>query len=167
MFGSIPAACLAGPGRRGRSGAVAPLRALACLPGWVARRAIALASRWASAVQEPALAGTAPVAGTIRPAVTPETLKELRGPASGVVELPVRLYWSAGSRSFDLTSRHDAADMYEAVLDAASSREDLIRYLDADLLTRVWPVLGMSRAKRAAWENQFPVLRRQRLDAAA
>jgi hypothetical protein len=97
----------------------------------------------------------------------PETLKDLRGPASGVVELPVRLYWSAGSRSFDLTSPHEAADYCEAVLDAASSREDLIRYLDADLLIQVWPILGMSRVKRAAWENQFPVLRRQRLAAAA
>ena len=97
----------------------------------------------------------------------PETLEDLRGPATGVVELPVRLYWSAGSRSFDLTSRHEAADMYEAVLGAASSREDLVRYLDAELLVRVWPVLGMSRAKRAAWESQFPVLRRQRLAVAA
>jgi hypothetical protein len=161
MFGSIPAARLVGPGRMDRSDAAAWPRALACLPG----RAIRWAAARVRAENTPAV--PAPVAGTIRPAVRPETLEDLRGPASGVVELPVRLYWSAGSRSFDLTNRYEAADMYEAVLDAASSREDLVRYLDADLLVRVWPVLGMSRAKRAAWESQFPVLRRQRLAAAA
>ncbi|MGH7733576.1 MAG: hypothetical protein ACREOE_07735, partial [Gemmatimonadales bacterium] len=97
----------------------------------------------------------------------PETLDDLHGPASGPVELPVRLYWSAGSRTFDLDSRHEAADMYEAVLDAAGSRADLAHYLNAGLLVQVWPVLGMNRAKRAAWENRFPVLRQQRLAAAA
>jgi hypothetical protein len=109
----------------------------------------------------------APAPRTLRPVVMPETLEDLRGPASGPVELPVRLYWSAGSRTFDLDSRHEAADMYEAVLDVASSRGDLARYLNAGLLVQVWPVLGMNRAKRAAWENRFPVLRRQRLAAAA
>ena len=109
----------------------------------------------------------APAPRTLRPVVIPETLEDLRGPASGPVELPVRLYWSAGSRTFDLDSRHEAADMYEAVLDVASSRADLARYQNAGLLVQVWPVLGMSRAKRAAWEDRFPVLRRQRLAAAA
>jgi hypothetical protein len=161
MFGSIPAARLAGPGRVSRSDAAAWLRALACLPG----RAVHRAAARVRAAEMPA--ARVPVAGTIRPAVLPETLADLRGPASGVVELPVRLYWSAGSRSFDLAVAHEAADMYEAVLDAASSREDLVRYLDTDLLIRVWPVLGMSRAKRAAWESKFPVLRRQRLAVAA
>lgn len=83
------------------------------------------------------------------------------------MELPVRLYWSAGSRRFDLSSPHEVADMYEAVLDAASSRADLAGYLNAGLLIQVWPVLGLSRVKRAAWESRFPVLRRQRLAAAA
>ncbi|MCL2583523.1 MAG: hypothetical protein FWE35_13845 [Streptosporangiales bacterium] len=104
---------------------------------------------------------------TLRPAIVPDTLDDLRGPADGVVELPVRLYWSAGSRRFDLSSPDDAADLCESVLDAASSRSDLVRYLNAGLLIGVWPLLGLSRAKRAAWEDRFPVLRRQRLAAAA
>lgn len=83
------------------------------------------------------------------------------------MELPVRLYWSAGSRRFDLSSPHEAADLYESVLDAAASRSDIVRYLNPALLIQVWPVLGLSRAKRAAWEDRFPVLRRQRLAAAA
>lgn len=96
----------------------------------------------------------------------PVSLDDLRGPALGVVELPVRLYWS-GSRQFDLANPHQAADMCEAVLDTAATANDIARYLNADLLIRVWPVLGMSRTKRDAWESRFPVLRRQRLAAAA
>lgn len=146
MFGLTPAARLAGTVR-------------ATAAGW--RRPLArLASRRGRAAQPPAPA-------PLRPVVMPESLDDLRGPASGLVELPVRLYWSAGSRTFDLDSRHEAADLYEAVLDVASSRADLARYLNAGLLVQVWPVLGMSRAKRAAWENRFPVLREQRLAAAA
>lgn len=57
--------------------------------------------------------------------------------------------------------------MYEAVLDAAVATGDITRYLNADLLVRVWPALGMSRVKRDAWEGRFPELRRQRLDVAA
>jgi hypothetical protein len=98
--------------------------------------------------------------------VVPASLDDLRGPESGVVELPVRLYWS-GSRRFDLTDPHQAADMCEAVLDVAATAGDITAYLNAGLLIRTWPVLGMNRAKRDAWESQFPVLRRQRLAAAA
>jgi hypothetical protein len=98
--------------------------------------------------------------------IVPASLGDLRGPASGVAELPVRLYWS-GSRLFDLADPHQVADMCEAVLDTAATVGDIARYLNADLLIRVWPVLGMSRVKRDAWESRFPVLRRQRLATAA
>jgi hypothetical protein len=98
--------------------------------------------------------------------IVPGSLDDLQGPASGVVELPVRLSWS-GSRRFDLADLDQAADMYEAVLDVATTVDDLVSYLNADLLVRVWPVLGLARAKQGTWEGRFPVLRRQRLAAAA
>jgi len=102
----------------------------------------------------------------LRPVIVPGRLADLRGPASGVAELPVRLYWSSGSRQFDLADPDHVAAMYDAILDGASVIGDITGYLNADLLVRVWPDLGMSRAKREAWENRFPVLRRQRLSAA-
>jgi hypothetical protein len=98
--------------------------------------------------------------------IVPESLEDLRGPASGVVELPVRLYWSCGSRQFDLADPDQVAAMYDAVLDGAAVIGDITGHLNANLLARTWPDLGMSRAKREAWENRFPVLRRQRLSAA-
>jgi hypothetical protein len=147
MFGSVPAVRFTGIGY----GAVdAWRRALAYLRGLAGRR---------QAVQ-------APATRRLRPTIVPASLDDLCGPASGVVELPVRLYWS-GSRQFDLTDPHQAADLCEAVLDTAATAGDVTAYLNASLLIRAWPVLGMSRAKRDAWEGRFPVLRRQRLTAAA
>lgn len=102
----------------------------------------------------------------LRPAIVPASLDDLRGPGSGVVELPLHLYWS-GSRQFDLADPHQAAALCDAVLDAAATTDVLARYLNADVLIQAWPVLGMNRVKRDAWERQFPVLRRRRLAAAA
>jgi hypothetical protein len=147
MFGWVQAAHVAGIGH---DAVAAWRRGLAFLRGLAARR-------------EP-VSASAP--RRLRPVIMPASLDDLRGPASGVVELPVRLYWS-GSRQFDLTDPHQAADMCEAVIDTAATADDIARYLNADLLIRVWPVLGMSRTKRDAWESRFPVLRRQRLAAAA
>jgi hypothetical protein len=107
-----------------------------------------------------------PARRQLRPVIVPESLDDLHGPASGAVELPVRLCWS-GSRRFDLADLDQAADMYEAVLDVATAVDDVAGYLNPDLLVQVWPVLGLTRVKQAAWEDRFPVLRRQRLAAAA
>src|SRR5579862_8128340 len=85
----------------------------------------------------------------LRPVVIPASLDDLHGPAAGVVELPVRLYWS-GSREFDLADRHQAADLCEAVLDTAATVADLSAYLNPDVLTHAWPVLGLNRRKREA-----------------
>jgi hypothetical protein len=147
MFGSVPTVSFAGIGH---GAATAWQRARSCLHGLAPR--------------QQAMQASAP--RHLRPVVVPASLDDLCGPASGVVELPVRLYWS-GSRKFDLTDQHQVADMCEAVLDVAATSGDITAYLNAGLLIHVWPVLGMSRAKRDAWESQFPVLRRQRLAAAA
>jgi hypothetical protein len=101
-----------------------------------------------------------------RPVTVPARLDDLRGPGSGVVELPVHLYWS-GPRQFDLADPHQAAALCDAVLDAAATADVLAQYLNADVLIEAWPVLGMNRVKRDAWERQFPVLRLRRLAAAA
>jgi hypothetical protein len=155
MFGSIPAA----RSTVGHGAVTARQRTLAFVRA-AAEGGRALAGRPKA---EQALTGPRPP----RPVIVPASLDDLRGPASGVVELPVRLYWSAGSRRFDLADPHQAADLCEAVLDAAATAADITAYLNAGLLIRAWPVLGVSRARRDAWENRFPVLRRQRLTAAA
>lgn len=103
----------------------------------------------------------------LRPIIVPASFADLHGPSAGIVELPVRLYWSAGSRTFDLADHDQVASMYDAVLDAASTMADIASFVNADLLVRTWPTLSIGRPKREGWEERFPVLRRLRLEAAA
>ncbi|MFG3282470.1 hypothetical protein [Streptomyces sp. NPDC048111] len=89
----------------------------------------------------------------------PGSLDELRGPVHGVVELPLTVAWS-GLRSFDLDRPRLRMGLYRTVL-SEGMREDLCRFLDADLLIELWPTLRtlIGTAVRDAWEGAFPELR--------
>ncbi|MFJ6572296.1 transcriptional regulator [Streptomyces sp. NPDC091292] len=88
----------------------------------------------------------------------PGRLAELAGPVHGTVFLPLHLAWS-GLTEFDLDQPRLRMSCYRIVL-AEGQREDLVRYLDADLLTEMWPVLRtlVSRDLRDVWEHAFPEL---------
>jgi len=95
----------------------------------------------------------------LRPIVVPASLDELHGPSSGLVTLPRCLWWSGEEgTAFDLGDRGQAAELYEAVLEAARTYRDITDHLDAGLLVELWPELGMRRATRLAWEDAHPVL---------
>lgn len=87
-------------------------------------------------------------------------LADLRGPAEGLVELPLRLFWSAADRTFDLSDSDLLRSMYEKVLREAIRVDELSTYLNAGRLIAVWPDLFLPRDVRQAWEDQHPVLRR-------
>lgn len=87
-------------------------------------------------------------------------LADLRGPVSGVVELPLHLFWSSLDRSFDLSDPVTLGLMYEKVLCQARSLGELVSYLDGGTLTAVWPGLILPRDVRQAWEARHPGLRR-------
>ncbi|MGW5621442.1 hypothetical protein ACWEWP_11500 [Streptomyces olivaceus] len=89
----------------------------------------------------------------------PGSLDELRGPVHGVVELPLTVAWS-GLRSFDLDRPRLRMSLYRTVL-SEGMREDLCRFLNADLLIELWPTLRtlIGTAVRDAWEGAFPELR--------
>jgi prevent-host-death family protein len=101
-----------------------------------------------------------------RPALVAASLADLRGPARGVAELPLRLFWSAPGHAFDLDKPSMVQAMYEAVLREASRPEDLTSYLNGDLLVAVWPELYLPKGLRRAWEDRHPALRAARLAAA-
>ena len=86
-------------------------------------------------------------------------LASLRGPARGVVELPLRLYWSGPSPVFDLDEPYMRRWLYQIVLREASRPEDLTSYLDRDTLIALWPEVHLPRGVRQAWEEQHPQLR--------
>jgi hypothetical protein len=91
--------------------------------------------------------------------VVAAALADLHGPATGIVELPLRLFWSAPDRTFNLDARHDALAMYQTVLGEARTGDDLTSYLNADLLRRLWPALHLPAYIRQAWETAHADLR--------
>jgi prevent-host-death family protein len=101
-----------------------------------------------------------------RAALVAASLTDLRGPAHGVVELPLRLFWSAPDRTFDLDQPSMLQALYETVLREASRPGDLSSYLNGEILVAVWPGLYLPKGVRRAWEDQHPALRAARLAAA-
>ncbi|WP_055486880.1 hypothetical protein [Streptomyces sp. WMMB 322] len=89
----------------------------------------------------------------------PADLAELEGPLHGSVSLPLHLAWS-GLTEFDLDQPRLRMSCYRIVL-AEGMHEDLVRYLNRDLLTSMWPVLRtlISRDIREVWESAFTELR--------
>jgi hypothetical protein len=94
-----------------------------------------------------------------RRALVAADLSALRGPVSGVVELPHRLVWAPSPAGrFDLDDPYDRIRMYEIVLREAVQPAELRTWLDADLLVGLWPQLYLPRGVRQAWEAVHPGL---------
>jgi hypothetical protein len=94
-----------------------------------------------------------------RRALVALNLADLRGPVTGLVELPLRLFWSGAGRTFDLDDPGTRQWVYETVLQEASRPEDLTAYLDGTTLVALWPKLFVPKGVRRAWEDEHPVLR--------
>jgi hypothetical protein len=86
-------------------------------------------------------------------------LASLRGPVRGVVELPLRLFWSSPDRAFELDDPFQRRWLYQTVLREASRPEDLTGYLDSGMLVALWPELRLPAGVRHAWEDHHPLLR--------
>ncbi|MEU2564011.1 hypothetical protein ABZ626_32500 [Streptomyces longispororuber] len=96
----------------------------------------------------------------------PARLEDLRGPAHGTVDLPLHVVWS-GRRSYDVDRPRARMGLYRTVL-AEGQREDLINFLNQDLLISQWPVLRtlISSLIRDVWEDAFFELNTARTAAA-
>lgn len=88
----------------------------------------------------------------------PGELSELDGPAHGTVSLPLHLAWS-GLSQFDLGQPRLRMSCYRIVL-AEGQHDDLVRYLNREVLIDLWPVLRtlISQDIRDVWENAFAEL---------
>ncbi|MFD8869468.1 transcriptional regulator [Streptomyces sp. NPDC059590] len=88
----------------------------------------------------------------------PAELSALAGPAHGIVGLPLHMAWS-GLTHFDLDQPRLRMSFYRIAL-AEGMHDDLVQYLNQDLLVSMWPVLRtlISRDIRDAWESTFPEL---------
>lgn len=88
----------------------------------------------------------------------PESLVLLEGPDHGQVSLPVRLAWS-GLTQFEVSDPGQRLTLYRTLLDCGQ-RQDIIRYIHADLLRQDWPRIRRLTARRliARWEACLPEL---------
>ena len=96
-----------------------------------------------------------------RPVLVIDDLDDLHGPVTGLVELPLRLFWSLPDYRFDLDDPDLRLLYYQTVLREASRPADLTAYLDADTLVALWPDLYLPKGVRRAWEEQHQALRSQ------
>ncbi|WP_327107627.1 hypothetical protein [Nonomuraea glycinis] len=78
----------------------------------------------------------------------------MRGPVTGVIELPIHLDWSE-QRVYDLDDDAQLGLMYERVIREAVHLDDLRTYLNGPLLTRLWPRLYLPVQARRSWEARF------------
>jgi DNA invertase Pin-like site-specific DNA recombinase len=88
-----------------------------------------------------------------------DDLGGLRGPVTGAVKLPLRLFWSLPDHRFDLGDPDMLRWYYQTVLREASRAEDLTTHLDAGTLASLWPDLYLPKGVRRAWEERHPSLR--------
>lgn len=91
-----------------------------------------------------------------RPYAVVDDLRELRGPASGVLTLSHALYWGP-NRDFDIADDNQAADAYTAILNEGT-RADVIELLNAQRLEHVWPTLTLPWRVLDEWQARHPVL---------
>lgn len=94
-----------------------------------------------------------------RPVLVAASLADLRGPTSGVVELPLRLYWSAPDRTFSLDDPAERQKVYMIVVREARRPGDLAAFLDGATLIAAWPDIVLPKPVRRAWEDEHPALR--------
>ena len=85
----------------------------------------------------------------------PSSLEDLRGPAAGLVELPLHVAWS-GRRVYDV-DREDQRLVLYALLLAEAQREDLERFVHRESLVSMWPRLRrlLGPHARREWERQL------------
>lgn len=93
-----------------------------------------------------------------KPYELPERLDDLRGPESGVLELPVTVYWGPDS-TVDLGTAGGIEKAYQCVIQEGRVH-DLVAILHPLRLREVWPDLLLPRRARDEWEARFPELSR-------
>ena len=74
------------------------------------------------------------------------------GPVVGVIELPLRLYWSDGQNRVDLADEADRRLLYQIVL-AEGTAPDIRTYLHVPTLLAIWDTLWLPAPVHQAWDR--------------
>ena len=82
----------------------------------------------------------------------PATWDSSTGPSTGVVALPLRLYWSDEHSRFDLADEADRRLLYQTVLTEGTT-DDVVAYLHLPMLVSIWRTLWLPVAVHEAWDD--------------
>jgi len=93
----------------------------------------------------------------LKPYEVVDSLDQLAGPASGVVELPHSVFWAPGGSRIDLDEPGSTAMAYQAVLSEGTAT-DQCELLNRHVLLSVWKDLMLPQRVRELWEARFPGL---------
>jgi len=97
----------------------------------------------------------------VKPYFAPASLRDLRGPRSGVIALPHDVRWAPGDGCIDLDAPGGTQVAYQALLSEAAV-EVQCALLERDRLVRFWPLLRLPARVRSLWETRFPELAQRR-----
>lgn len=87
---------------------------------------------------------------------TPSSLRALRGPADGIVELPRSVHWGP-QHTYDLGDPSDLESAYQALVREGTT-DIQEAFLNERLLRMAWPDLVLPERCRLVWESRFPEL---------
>lgn len=90
------------------------------------------------------------------PYEAPSSLSALRGPAGGMLEVPITVHWGP-SRVFDLDEPGQRRMVYQALVREGTSQVQEA-LLNEALLHQEWAGLILPERCRALWEGRFPEL---------
>jgi len=112
-----------------------------------------------------AVARTSRTVGTDpRPVAVPDDVDDPRHvKATGMVRLPSNVRWTGPPKTYDLDDPVDLARVYEQVLREGTD-EDVRRFIDVDVLEKLWDTIVVPARVRIAWADWFR--RRRRIDLA-
>lgn len=90
------------------------------------------------------------------PYEAPSSLSALRGPADGVLEVPMTVHWGP-SRVFDLAEAGQRRMVYQALVrEGTPAVQEAL--LNETLLRLEWAGLILPERCRGLWEERFPEL---------
>ena len=94
----------------------------------------------------------------LKPYDVPGSLAELRGPYSGLIDLPHGVRWQDDRLVVDVSNEGWRRMAYQALL-AEGFVDEQRELLNRERLIEIWPVLHMDRRVRELWEGRFSELR--------
>lgn len=86
--------------------------------------------------------------------LVPDSLDDLKGPASGAVELPIHLDWGP-DRRYDVDDDASCRTLYQLTLQNSGSTEEMARIINAGRLVALWPSMRLPARCRQLWNDEF------------